>query len=59
MEESKKYIFEFIDSKAEFTVEGYSKEDALERPKQMFVEGFSYKGVSDEWREKNWSLFEF
>ena len=48
MEESKKYIFEFIDSKAEFTVEGYSKEDALQRAKQMYVEGFSYKGESDE-----------
>ena len=48
MEESKKYIFEFNDSKAEFTVEGYSKEDAINRAKQMFVEGFSYKGESNE-----------
>ena len=48
MEESKKYILEIPDSKAEFTVAGYSKEDAINRAKQMFVEGFSYKGESDE-----------
>ena len=56
----KYYRFVFTDSQVEFNMGAYSKEDAMQKAKSLFVENYKCLGLKDETnRWDSWFILQF